>query len=94
MGVVNLDNTVTFYDMINRKPVDIGVGGVLKTLYYTNTGEVRHALRGRVDDGRVLTLYISEKEWHSLKLPGTPARSRGSFWRLAQQVLGRVLPGH
>ena len=55
--------TVEFYDVKTRKKVKIDDKNVLKTKFTTKNGQVRYGLRGKTDDGRNLTKFVSQKDW-------------------------------
>lgn len=63
---------IQFYDVKNRKKVDVSDSAVKKTKYERTTKDggkqVRYALRAVVD-GVKLTKFVSQKDWESLNAP-------------------------
>ncbi|MBE2270736.1 MAG: hypothetical protein IAE80_21030 [Anaerolinea sp.] len=55
--------SVEFYDVKTRKKVTIDDKNVLKTTFTTANGQVRYGLRGKTDDGRMLTKFVSKADW-------------------------------
>ncbi|HLU11673.1 MAG TPA: hypothetical protein VK003_18505 [Oceanobacillus sp.] len=60
---------VEFYDVKTRKKVKIEDNNVLKTTFTTKNGQKRYGLRGKTSDGRMLTKFVSQKDWDSMKFP-------------------------
>jgi hypothetical protein len=58
---------VEFYDVKTRKKVTIEDKQVLKTTFNTANGQVRYGLRGKTDDGRMLTKFVSKADWDAAK---------------------------
>jgi hypothetical protein len=60
---------VEFYDVKTRQKVSIDDKNVFKTTFETKNGQVRFGLRGKTDDGRMLTKFISKGDWDSATYP-------------------------
>lgn len=60
---------VEFYDVKTRKKVNIDDKNVQKTTFNTKNGQTRYGLRGKTDDNRTLTKFVSKGDWDSLKYP-------------------------
>jgi hypothetical protein len=60
---------IEFYDVKTRKKVSLPEKSVVKTTFTTKNGQKRYGLRGKTDDGRSLTKFISQADWEKLKLP-------------------------
>jgi hypothetical protein len=60
---------VEFYDVKTRKKVKVDDKNVVKTKFTTKNGQTRYGLRGKTDDGRNLTKFVSQKDWEKLKYP-------------------------
>jgi hypothetical protein len=58
--------TVEFYDVKIRRKVPIDDKNVMKTTFKTKSGQVRYALRGKTSDGRMLTKFVSLRDWEKL----------------------------
>jgi len=58
---------VDFYDVKTRQKVSIDDKNVLKTTFNTSTGGVRYGVRGKTDDGRMLTKFVSKTDWDAMK---------------------------
>ncbi|MDZ4763696.1 MAG: hypothetical protein SGI73_04030 [Chloroflexota bacterium] len=54
---------VEFYDVKTRQKVSIDDKNVFKTTFETKNGQVRYGLRGKTDDGRMLTKFVSKGDW-------------------------------
>lgn len=50
----------TFYDVKTREKVE---ADVVERVVYGEQGRQRYALRGRTEDGRMLTKFVSKDEW-------------------------------
>jgi len=59
--------TVEFYDVKTRKKINVDDKNVMKAKLNTKNGQVRYALRGKTDDGRTLTKFISAKDFDKLQ---------------------------
>jgi hypothetical protein len=59
--------SVEFYDVKTRKKVKIDDKNVLKTTFTTKNGQTRYGLRGKTDDGRMLTKFVSKGDWDAGK---------------------------
>lgn len=59
--------SVEFYDVKTRKKVTIDDKNVLKTTFTTKNGQTRYGLRGKTDDGRMLTKFVSKGDWDAGK---------------------------
>lgn len=60
---------VEFYDVKTRKKVKVEDKLVVKTKFTTKNGQVRYGLRGKTEDGRNLTKFVSQKDWEKSKFP-------------------------
>lgn len=60
---------VTFYDVKTRQKVDIDDKSVMKTTFTTKNGQVRFGLRGKTDDNRMLTKFVSKTDWETMGYP-------------------------
>lgn len=58
---------VEFYDVKTRKKVKVDDKNVEKVKFTTKNGQVRYGLRGKTDDGRNLTKFVSQKDWDASK---------------------------
>ncbi|MBZ0281287.1 MAG: hypothetical protein K8L97_11145 [Anaerolineae bacterium] len=58
---------VEFYDVKTRKKVKIDDKSVEKVKFTTKNGQVRYGLRGKTEDGRNLTKFVSQKDWDASK---------------------------
>ena len=61
--------SVEFYDVKTRKKVSIDDKNVMKTTFTTANGQTRYGLRGKTDDNRMLTKFISKADWDKVKYP-------------------------
>lgn len=59
--------SVEFYDVKTRQKVKIDDKNVLKTTFTTKNGQTRYGLRGKTDDGRMLTKFVSKGDWDGMK---------------------------
>ncbi len=59
--------SVEFYDVKTRQKVKIDDKNVLKTTFTTKNGQTRYGLRGKTDDGRMLTKFVSKGDWDAGK---------------------------
>ncbi|MDP8218306.1 MAG: hypothetical protein P9M03_06230 [Candidatus Theseobacter exili] len=63
---------ISFYDVKDRKKVDVGEGSIKKTKYERTTKagklQVRYALRADMG-GRKLTKFVNKNDWDSLNVP-------------------------
>jgi formate-dependent nitrite reductase cytochrome c552 subunit len=59
--------SVEFYDVKTRQKVKIEDKNVLKTTFTTKNGQTRYGLRGKTDDGRMLTKFVSKGDWDAGK---------------------------
>ena len=57
---------VEFYDVKLRKKIKIDDKNVIKTTFKTKNGSIRYSLRGKTADGRMLTKFVSQKDWEML----------------------------
>lgn len=55
----------TFYDVKERKKVE---ADVVEKVTYGEPGRERYALRGRTEDGRMLTKFVSKDEWEKTQV--------------------------
>lgn len=62
---MNLFMKMTFYDVKKREKVEAEV--VEKTTYQVN-GQTRYAVKGRTDDGRPLTKFVSKDAYDSVNV--------------------------
>lgn len=67
--MANTGKNIEFYDVKLRKKVTLDKSKVKKTTFTTKNGQKRYGLRGKTDDGRNLTKFVSEAEWTKLDLP-------------------------
>ncbi len=56
-------NGIEFYDVKTRAKVVIDDSKVLKTTFTTKNGQVRYGYRGKTEDGRMLTKFVSKADW-------------------------------
>jgi hypothetical protein len=57
--------SVEFYDVKTRKKVSIDDKNVVKTTFTTKNGQTRYGLRGKTEDNRTLTKFVSKADWDS-----------------------------
>ncbi len=62
-------DSVEFYDVKTRKKVTIDGKQVMKTTFTTKNGQTRYGVRGKTDDGRMLTKFVSKTDWDKMKYP-------------------------
>ena len=64
---------VVFYDVKNRKKVELQEGQISKTSYSSTTksGAVRtrYAFRGKLSDGRNVTKFCTKIDWDAMNVP-------------------------
>lgn len=60
---------VEFYDVKTRTKVSVDDKKVEKVKFTTKNGQVRYGLRGKTEDGRNLTKFVSQKDWDKAKFP-------------------------
>ena len=60
---------VDFYDVKHRKKVAIDEKNITKTTFTTQNGQTRYGIRGKTDDGRVLTKFVSKGDWDKMSVP-------------------------
>lgn len=60
---------VDFYDVKTRKKVAIEEKQITKTTFDTKNGQTRYGIRGKTEDGRVLTKFVSKADWDKMKVP-------------------------
>jgi hypothetical protein len=65
---------VEFYDVKTRQKVSIDDKNVFKTTFNTKNGQTRYGLRGKTDDGRMLTKFVSKGDWDSATYPQEAAK--------------------
>ena len=58
---------VEFYDVKTRKKVKIDDKNVMKTTFTTKNGQTRYGVRGKTDDNRMLTKFVSKADWDKMK---------------------------
>jgi hypothetical protein len=61
--------SVEFYDVKVRQKVKIDDKNVVKTTFTAKNNQVRYAVRGKTDDGRMLTKFVSKGDWEKMKYP-------------------------
>ncbi len=61
--------SVEFYDVKTRKKVSIEEKQITKTTFDTKNGQTRYGIRGKTEDGRVLTKFVSKGDWDKMKVP-------------------------
>jgi hypothetical protein len=59
---------IEFYDVKLRKKVSVNNAYVAKVSFETKDGQTRYGLRGKTDDGRILTKFINKSDWESLNV--------------------------
>ncbi len=59
---------VEFYDVKTRSKVMIDDSKVVKVKFQSGSGD-RFGLRGKTDDNRNVTKFISKADWESSKFP-------------------------
>lgn len=60
---------IEFYDVKIRQKVSIDESKITKTTFNTKNGQVRYGIRGKTDDGRVLTKFVSKSDWETMDVP-------------------------
>jgi hypothetical protein len=60
--------TVEFYDVKTRKKVKVS-GSIIKSKFVTGDGQTRYGIRGKTEDGRVFTKFVSKSDWDKLDYP-------------------------
>lgn len=55
----------TFYDVKLRKKVD---AEVTEKVVYGKEGNNRYAIKGKTDDGRNLTKFVSKADWDNINV--------------------------
>jgi hypothetical protein len=60
---------VDFYDVKHRKKVSIDEKNITKTTFTTQNGQTRYGIRGKTEDGRVLTKFVSKGDWDKMSVP-------------------------
>ncbi len=60
---------VDFYDVKNRKKVSIDEKNITKTTFTTQNGQTRYGIRGKTDDDRTLTKFVSKGDWDGMNVP-------------------------
>jgi len=55
----------TFYDVKLRKKVD---AQVTEKVVYGKEGNNRYAIKGKTDDGRNLTKFVSKADWDNINV--------------------------
>lgn len=58
---------VDFYDVKTREKVSIDDTNVMKTTFTTKNGQTRYGVRGKTQDGRMLTKFVSKADWDNMK---------------------------
>lgn len=61
--------SVEFYDVKHRQKVSIDESNIMKTTFNTKNGQVRYGLRGKTEDGRMLTKFVSKADWDGMNVP-------------------------
>ncbi len=65
--------SVVFYDVKNRKKVEVQESQIRKTSYSSSTksGAVRtrYAFRGKLADGRNVTKFCTKADWDATNVP-------------------------
>lgn len=66
---------VEFYDVKTRAKVSVDDSKITKTTFTAN-GQTRYGLRGKTEDGRNLTKFVSKGDWDSMPYSeeATPAK--------------------
>ncbi len=52
-----------FFDVKTRQNVTVPANMVKRTKYTNSKGQTRYALRGKTEDARNLTKFVSEADW-------------------------------
>ncbi len=60
---------VEFYDVKIRSKVKVDDKDIQKTTYTSKNNQVRYAIRGKTDDGRMLTKFVSKTDWEKMTYP-------------------------
>lgn len=60
---------IEFYDVKTRQKVSIDEKQITKTTFETQNGQTRYGIRGKTEDGRTLTKFVSKGDWDSMKVP-------------------------
>lgn len=70
---------VEFYDVKTRAKVSVDDSKITKTTFTAN-GQTRYGLRGKTEDGRNLTKFVSKGDWegYSYKEEAAPAKDTSS----------------
>jgi hypothetical protein len=58
---------IEFYDVKTRKKVKLLEKDVVKDTFEGNDGRIHYRLRTKTSDGRILTRFIGQSDWESLK---------------------------
>lgn len=61
--------SIEFYDVKIRAKVKIDEAKISKTTYTSKNNQVRYAIRGKTDDGRNLTKFVSKSDWETMSYP-------------------------
>lgn len=61
--------SVEFYDVKIRQKVNIDDANISKVLINTKNNQVRYAIKGKTDDGRKLTKFVSKADWETMSYP-------------------------
>ena len=61
--------SVEFYDVKVRAKVKIDDSKIAKTTFTSKNNQVRYAIRGKTDDGRNLTKFVSKSDWEKMSYP-------------------------
>ena len=59
---------IEFYDVKLRKKVALDETDVTKSTFTSKNGQTRYGLRGKTEDGRNLTKFVSKAQWDELKI--------------------------
>ena len=60
---------VEFYDVKERKKVQIPEDRVRKVTFTTKNGGTRYGLKATTSDNRNLTKFVSKADWEKMKVP-------------------------
>ena len=60
---------IEFYDVKTRKKVSIDEKQITKTTFETQNGQTRYGIRGKTEDGRTLTKFVSKGDWDTMTVP-------------------------
>lgn len=59
---------VDFYDVKLKKKVSVDDRHITKVKFESDGGRTTYGIRGKTSDGRVLTKFVSQKDWESMRV--------------------------